>query len=324
MGKGEEKGRNILEHLIYFLIFIFLFIQKKSKIEEKYLIKKFKKACLKRRQLQWVLFSRKMTVTQNLKTKSRSKAIFFKIITYFVFKVKKYEEKKDKQLSEAFKKIEIKNDWPNLSEAIEQKQTQQKFPAFSKPIKINKASPVIMSTSPSIQSLNNKQVAASNAPLKPFAWGNSTAPTGTSPLQIQSPAQFSLQDVMNEELKKNNNMNAKPQVISSSKKIYTVRPDTNNNLDKNTSLKGWNYVKQTSLSSSNSNNSFLNIIEMEKRSKEHYTKLRNRPLHIIQLEEKAVQDLKVVYDVDNLTEMTITVEVIDETELASIAPIWKK
>ena len=61
---------------------------------------------------------------------------------------------------------------------------------------------------------------------------------------------------------------------------------------------------------------------MEKKTKEQYVKLKSRPLNLIQLEEAAIEDLKKVYNVDNLTHMNIKIEIID-SENINCAPVWK-
>ena len=82
--------------------------------------------------------------------------------------------------------------------------------------------------------------------------------------------------------------------------------------------RGWN------INNDNSINSFAQIIEMEKKSKEQYSKLKNRPLNLIQIEEKAIEDLKRYYNVDSQTNMNILIEVMDELNFNNLAPIWKK
>jgi hypothetical protein len=64
---------------------------------------------------------------------------------------------------------------------------------------------------------------------------------------------------------------------------------------------------------------------LEKKSKDQYEKLKNRPLNLIQIEERAIQELRKFYDVDNQTSITITIELIDDdTAIKQLAPIWQK
>lgn len=44
----------------------------------------------------------------------------------------------------------------------------------------------------------------------------------------------------------------------------------------------------------------------------------------IQLEEAAVQRLKKYYDVENVFDMTIKIELIDEDNFKGCAPFWRK
>lgn len=70
--------------------------------------------------------------------------------------------------------------------------------------------------------------------------------------------------------------------------------------------------------------SFAQIVEIEQKSKEHYKKLKNRPLHLIQLEEKAINDLRKYYCVEACTSMNIVIELIDETYEHLMTPFWAK
>jgi flagellar motility protein MotE (MotC chaperone) len=82
---------------------------------------------------------------------------------------------------------------------------------------------------------------------------------------------------------------------------------------------------QTTTATTNSANSFAQIIELEKKSKDQYEKLKNRPLSLIQIEERAIQELRKFYDVDNQTNITISIELIDDDNaVKQLAPIWKK
>jgi hypothetical protein len=86
---------------------------------------------------------------------------------------------------------------------------------------------------------------------------------------------------------------------------------------------GWNLT--TGATPSTPACSIANIIEMETRSKDQYKKLTSRSLNTIQLEEAAVERIKKYYDVDNVFDMTIKIEVIEESEFAkNCAPLWKK
>ncbi len=69
------------------------------------------------------------------------------------------------------------------------------------------------------------------------------------------------------------------------------------------------------------------IIQMEQKFKEQYHKLTNRNMDLIQLEEKAIEDLKVLYNVHNSFDMQITIDFENDKDydvLSTCAPIWKK
>lgn len=139
-----------------------------------------------------------------------------------------------------------------------------------------------------------------NSPIPTPAWKN----------EIQTP-KHSLLDLMNEEMTKLVVNSPPPTPIEP---IHFVA----NNSPVNAS-KGWNVSHQAS---NIKTNSITQIIEMEKKTKEQYVKLKSRPLNLIQLEEAAIEDLKKVYNVDNLTHMNIKIEIID-SENINCAPVWK-
>ena len=88
------------------------------------------------------------------------------------------------------------------------------------------------------------------------------------------------------------------------------------------SAKGWNYQSINNPRPNAKFSSITEIIQMEQKSKENYKKLKNRPLHLIQIEEKAIEDLKKFYNCDSLFDVNIRVELVDE-EFAECAPVWK-
>ena len=212
------------------------------------------------------------------------------------------------------------NEWPDLGQSVnETKKVLAKPTAASSTF--SKNSPVTFSTSQSIK----KDMAikkTTEAASKSFAWGNS------SPVIVQSPPQLSLLDVMNEEIKNSSLSSSLYESKKDSSKVTTPKTNNKSPMSSQTDgiFKGWNLNEFNQQNYSNTSpNSFASIIEMEKRSKEQYNKLKNRQLGSIQLEEKAIQDLKRLYEVENLTNMTITIELVDDADIqASCAPIWKK
>ena len=141
----------------------------------------------------------------------------------------------------------------------------------------------------------------------------------------------SLLDVMNDELKsltlnssptistKNNQQKATRPVLETVKTMPIEKSDEINA----SSNKTWNVQASPKVNSPLS--SFANIIEMEKRSKDQYNRLKNRPLNLIQIEEKAIDDLKKFYDVENCFNMEYTIELVDDSGYNSlVAPFWQK
>lgn len=187
----------------------------------------------------------------------------------------------------------IQDEWPSLINAVDTKITKAiKIPKL-KSAKEEKTPPNILSTSKSpIENKNEK------------AWG-------TSPIPGSTPSSYSLMDIINEEMK-----NAK---IGHDIKTPVVEKKSDNK--KSDSFKGWNLNKNNLLEKS----SFSKIIEMEEKSTLQYNKIKNRPLNSIQLEEKAIEDLKKLYKVDLVTDVTISIELIDECDFNDcLAPLWKK
>ncbi|CAF0720757.1 unnamed protein product [Brachionus calyciflorus] len=204
----------------------------------------------------------------------------------------------EKKRNENQKKQE-KEEWPSLLNAIESKVDREIKLPKSKLNKESKACSVVLNTP---KSPNEPKVKEENK----LTWGTTPTPTSSS-------STFSLMDIINEEMKKVN-LNKKevkiPEIVKSP--IQT---------NKTEQPKGWNLNQNNFTEKS----SFSQIIEMEQKSKEQYNKLKNRPLNSIQLEEKAIQDLKMLYQVDQITDITITIELIDEVDTKScLAPIWKK
>ena len=122
--------------------------------------------------------------------------------------------------------------------------------------------------------------------------------------------QFSLLDVMNEEMK---NLKLAPAL-----NVSPEKPEPKSSVAKLQATKGWNFSGKQ-----DSHNSIANIIEMEKRSKDQYKILTNRPLNVIQMEEAAIERLKKYYDIENVTDISIKIEFIDEIDFKECAPVWK-
>jgi hypothetical protein len=241
--------------------------------------------------------------------------------------VAKYNQEKTK-LIESAKKPEVTNDWPDLSDTLVEKKVYSKAPTPVKTtptLTMNKSSPVNLISSkqqkPNNASKNLFAKSVEKEEPKSFSWGSSKPS-----VVAQSPPQFSLLDVMNEELNRMSLKSTPSEGVPKKLPAKATPPPYKIPLEKDSLLfKGWNLDESQPSPNANGPNSFANIIEMEKRSKEQYNKLKNRQLSTIQLEEKAVEDLRRLYDVDNVKDMTIRIEFIEDSNLSiSSAPIWKK
>lgn len=222
--------------------------------------------------------------------------------------------------NDSIKLQETKQEWPSLGDSTPDKKPDKEVlsnirvksfkPTKTSPISLATSKPVI---SPSV--LNKPKEMKSEKP----AWGSTPIPAPTT-------SNFSLLDIINEEIKKVNI--SRPVELTEDKPVPVTKKSPQTHVvnlinDSQAGVKGWN-LAMNSMQEKSSANSFASIIEMEKRSKEHYNKLKNRPLNSIQLEEKAIEDLKMLYQVNDITDMTISIELIDEAEFSSCAPIWKK
>lgn len=205
------------------------------------------------------------------------------------------------------------NNWPSLSDmTVVKKKEPSSLPLFEKK-KLPKAKVNLkQQTTPTIEKK------ATSGP----AWGG----MGVSREQpiISPSSKPSLLDVMNEEMKSlsvTENQGKTPVKTSLKKGKIKFSPLTAPTTE-NKTFKGWNTSnKETSYSSLPC--SIANIIEMEKRSKDQYKKLTNRPLNAIQLEEAAIDRLLKYYDVENQFDITIKIELLDEADFKDCAPIWK-
>ncbi len=193
--------------------------------------------------------------------------------------------------------------WPSLNEN----------PQMNKP-KLGKLS-IKKSSSKEIKKKENSPVPVPSNETTLPVWGKKSNESSIS-------QQHSLIDLMNEEMKKLE-LKTPPKVMESKpKKAINISSSSNNT----TSPKGWNMSNQSSTSAACSSSptvSIAQIIEMEKRSKDQYVKLKSRPLNLIQLEEAAIEDLKKIYNIDNITNMNIRIEIVDIDNI-NCPPVWKK
>lgn len=192
--------------------------------------------------------------------------------------------------------------WPSLNEN----------PQMNKP-KLGKLS-IKKSISKEIKKKENSPVPVPSNESNLPVWGKKSNESSIS-------QQHSLIDLMNEEMKKLE-LKTPPKVMESKPKKVINGSSSNNT----TSPKGWNMSNQSSTSTACSSSptvSIAQIIEMEKRSKDQYVKLKSRPLNLIQLEEAAIEDLKKIYNIENITNMNIRIEIVDIDNI-NCPPVWKK
>ena len=91
--------------------------------------------------------------------------------------------------------------------------------------------------------------------------------------------------------------------------------------------KGWNLTHINEKKSKTPAKSISQIMAMEEQYLKQYQRHTNRNMDLIQLEEKAIQDLKRLYAIENTSDMIITIELVQDTDLnvlSSCAPKWKK
>ena len=71
-----------------------------------------------------------------------------------------------------------------------------------------------------------------------------------------------------------------------------------------------------------SNRSFEQIMKEDHSKEEELLRVQSKPLHITQIEEKAIEELKQFYNVETCRDEIITVERVKKGALAT--PVWKK
>ena len=188
--------------------------------------------------------------------------------------------------------------WPSLNENVDTKkstpesqQQPKKFNLKKTPLK----SPQQQPQPSTISKPKEAQLESAPAPV----WGNISNQAKTLP-------KHSLLDLMNEEM-------SRLAIVKPSSPPVESKPKALAN--STSSAKGWSQTASATA------HSIAQIIELEKRTKDQYVELKSRPLNLIQLEEAAIEDLKKLYNVNNLTDMNIKVEIMDvEIECA---PVWK-
>ena len=198
----------------------------------------------------------------------------------------------------------VVSEWPSLGDTMTVK-SKEPFP-----IETKKKLPRIKANQPKSSLLTPTLAAAKSitTPTGP-AWGGIGISKETP--RPESATSFSLLDVMNEEMKKLKVSTPSVKQMPKKTPIPPVSVPTRS---------GWNLPASQSVPTQIC--SIANIMEMETKSKNQYRKLKMRPLNIIQMEEAAIERLQKYYDVDNVFDMTIKIELIDEVDFKDCAPIW--
>jgi len=122
-------------------------------------------------------------------------------------------------------------------------------------------------------------------------------------------SKHTLLDVMNEEMTK----------------VLQIRPINEVKLAINSPPKGWNVFSQQNKLKSPPQ-TLTQILEIERKNNEDFKKLTNRNMDMIQQEEKAIEDLRKLYNVNDSSDMRITIEVFNETSehFSHFKPVWRK
>jgi hypothetical protein len=196
-------------------------------------------------------------------------------------------------------------EWPELSEDVLKSSTKHEFKNKSQQYsKIKKQSSISFK-----QEITERAVKEDVEALK-VPWRVETKPTQSMP---------SLLDVMNDELKI---LTINSAQVYKKPSFETSKNEKNSSSNESPKTKTWNI--HSSPSADKAISSFATIVEMEKRSNELYNKIKNRPLNLIQIEEKAIEDLKKFYNVENCFNMEFAIEVVDDSHMNKLAPLWQK
>ena len=72
----------------------------------------------------------------------------------------------------------------------------------------------------------------------------------------------------------------------------------------------------------NKDETFQQIMKEDVRKEEHLLKVQSKPLHVTQIEEKAIEELKKFYNVSSCKDEIITVTRFERATLAT--PVWRR
>ena len=243
----------------------------------------------------------------------------------------KEEERKDEQQvqSGTGAVAEVEEEWPSLTDEIAAGQVAKEKRVAS--VVAQAKTPVaprskLFRNSSKVKPKTVEPIAASMAQeQKPkFAWGvnavtqqaesSTSVSSGSAAAAASAPdtakPTCSLLDVINEELKNvslskaaTNNKQSSPSSAASA-----VTSSASESKTKSAAAAAvWNVASARQTAS----HSIAQIMQMEERRRECRASLNKRPLHLIQAEEKAIEDLKRFYQSQANENMTISVELVE-------------
>lgn len=174
----------------------------------------------------------------------------------------------------------------------------------------------------------------SPSPTKPSSswsgWGNVTP--------ASNPSQSSLVDIMRLETK-SPPQQEKPKLNKSEKRTSWKKIDLSSSIEAQTSspspvkMNPWKLPSPTSpikedLSKDRnaeiktSVDTFQQIMKEDVKKEENLQKVQSKPLHVTQIEEKAIEELKRFYNIENCKDEIITIARLEKGCIAT--PVWKK
>lgn len=225
-------------------------------------------------------------------------------------------------------------EWPELSQAPS---VEKMKPATTTTTTSNNRRPITTTANlTKKQQQKQKQfidLGSSKKPVKNEAEiGNPTNASKASPwaaLKSQTSDLFSLQDVINEEMKKSSVTKKVSEQAKSSgtaaSLLESPKTTTITTTTTTTTRPTWKTLSSVvDASPASTSFSFSKIVEMEETSQSR--QMKNRPLNSIQLEERAIEELRKLYNIDALTDELITIELVDDDQHdpTTMTLFWKK
>ena len=173
----------------------------------------------------------------------------------------------------------------------------------------------------------------SPSPTKPSSWSGWGSVTPAN-----NPSQSSLVDIMRLETK-SPPQQEKPKLNKSEKRTSWKKIDLSSSIEAQTSspspvkMNPWKLPSPTSpikedLSKDRnaeiktSVDTFQQIMKEDVKKEENLQKVQSKPLHVTQIEEKAIEELKRFYNIENCKDEIITIARLEKGCIAT--PVWKK